>query len=45
MAPATVKDGVIDIPRRTVAVLEQREVVRVGRQLAAERGLSYMPSK
>ncbi|BDV38636.1 DUF3363 domain-containing protein [Methylocystis bryophila] len=41
---ARVKDGVISIPRRTVAVLERQEVERVGKQMAAERGLTYAPS-
>ncbi len=44
MGHATVKDGVISIPRRTVAVLERQEVERVGKRMAAERGLTYTPS-
>ena len=44
MGHATAKDGFIDIPRRTVAVLQRQEVERVGRQMAAERGLTYTPS-
>ncbi|HTR11904.1 MAG TPA: DUF3363 domain-containing protein [Roseiarcus sp.] len=44
MGHATVKDGVISIPRRTVAVLERQEVQRVGRGMAAERGLTYAPA-
>src|SRR5215475_1045035 len=35
----------IQIPGRMVAILEQREVERVGRQMAAEQGLTYNPSK
>jgi hypothetical protein len=41
---ATAKDGNVHIPVRTVATLERREVERVGRQMARERGLTYMPS-
>jgi hypothetical protein len=41
---ATAKDDFIDIPRRTVAVLQRQEVERIGRQMAAERGLTYTPS-
>jgi len=44
MGLATVKDGVISIPRRTVAVLERQEVERVGKEMAAGRGLTYTPS-
>ena len=44
MGHATAKDGFIDIPRRTVAALQRQEVERVGRQMAAERGLTYTPS-
>ena len=44
MGLASVKDGVISIPRRTVAILERQEVERVGKELAAERGLTYAPS-
>jgi hypothetical protein len=40
MGHATVNDGFISIPRRTVAVLERQEVERVGREMAAERGLT-----
>jgi hypothetical protein len=42
---ATVKDGVISISRRTVAVLARQEVERVGKEMAAERGLIYVPSE
>jgi hypothetical protein len=45
MGHATVKDGFISIPRRTVAVLERQEVERVGKEMAAERGLTYAPSR
>jgi hypothetical protein len=41
---ATAKDGFINIPHRTVAVLERQEVERVGKEMAAERGLTYAPS-
>ncbi len=44
MGYATVKDDFISIPRRTVAVLERQEVERVGKEMAAERGLTYAPS-
>ncbi|ULK98552.1 DUF3363 domain-containing protein [Bradyrhizobium sp. I71] len=42
---ATVLDGVMHIPPQTVRNLEQREVERVGRQMASERGLTFTPSK
>jgi type IV secretory pathway VirD2 relaxase len=45
MGYATVRNGAIQIPAQTVATLEQREVDRVGRQMAAERGLIFTPSK
>ena len=38
------KDGFISIPRGTVAALERQEVERVGKEMAAERGLTYAPS-
>ncbi len=44
MGQAAVKDGFISIPRRTVAALERQEVERVGKEMAAERGLTYAPS-
>jgi type IV secretory pathway VirD2 relaxase len=44
MGHATAKDGFISIPRRSVAVLERQEVERVGKEMAAERGLTYAPS-
>lgn len=44
MGHATVKDGFISIPRRTVGVLERQEVERVGKEMASERGLTYAPS-
>jgi uncharacterized protein DUF3363 len=44
MGHATAKDGFINIPHRTVAVLERQEVERVGEEMAAERGLTYAPS-
>ncbi|VTZ50281.1 Type IV secretory pathway, VirD2 components (Relaxase) [Methylocella tundrae] len=44
MGHATTKDGFISIPRRVIAALERQEVERVGREMAAERGLTYAPS-
>ncbi len=44
MGHASVKDGLISIPRRTVAALERQEIDRVGKEIAAERGLTYSPS-
>ncbi|HZV06168.1 MAG TPA: DUF3363 domain-containing protein [Gemmataceae bacterium] len=44
MGHAAVKEGVISIPRRTVATLQRQEVERVGKQMAAERGLTFAPS-
>jgi type IV secretory pathway VirD2 relaxase len=41
---ATQKDGLISVPRSTIAVLERQEVERVGRRMAMERGLTYAPS-
>jgi type IV secretory pathway VirD2 relaxase len=45
MGYASVRDGTIRIQTHTVASLEQREVDRVGRQMAAERGLTFTPNK
>lgn len=42
---AVVRNGAIQIPAHTVATLEQREVDRVGRQMASERGLTFTASK
>jgi hypothetical protein len=44
MGHASVKDGFISIPRRTVAALERQEIDRVGKEMAAEQGLTYSPS-
>jgi hypothetical protein len=44
MGHATDSGQTITIPRNTVAVQERQEVERVGKQMAAERGLSYAPS-
>jgi hypothetical protein len=44
MGLATDNGKSISVPRGAIATLEQREVERVGRQMAAERGLSYSPS-
>jgi hypothetical protein len=45
MGYGTVRNGAIQIPAHTVAGLEQRELDRVGRQMAAERGLTFTASK
>jgi type IV secretory pathway VirD2 relaxase len=45
MGYATVRNGAVQIPAHTVASLEQREVDRVGHQMAAERGLTFTPRK
>jgi type IV secretory pathway VirD2 relaxase len=45
MGYATVREGAVRIPSHTVANLEQREVDRVGREMAAERGLTFTSSK
>jgi type IV secretory pathway VirD2 relaxase len=45
MGHATTKDGFISIPRRTIAALERQEVDRAGREMAADRGLTYAPSR
>jgi type IV secretory pathway VirD2 relaxase len=44
MGYASVKDGFISIPGRTIATLERQEIDRVGKEMAAERGLTYSPS-
>ncbi|MFX6907606.1 DUF3363 domain-containing protein, partial [Acinetobacter baumannii] len=38
-------DGRIRAPKDPIARLEATEINRVGRQMAAERGLTYEPSK
>jgi type IV secretory pathway VirD2 relaxase len=45
MGHATLRRGAIQVPAQAIANLEQREVTRVGRQMAAERGLTFTPSK
>jgi type IV secretory pathway VirD2 relaxase len=45
MGHATLRRGAIQVPAQAIANLEQREVERVGRQMAAERGLTFTPSK
>jgi len=45
MGYAIVREGTIRIPPHTVANLEQREVDRVGREMASERGLTFTSSK
>jgi Protein of unknown function (DUF3363) len=42
MGLATAKDGNIHMPVSTVAPLERREVERVGKQMARDRGLTYI---
>lgn len=45
MGHATMKGGSIQVSKHAVANLERVEVERVGRQMAGERGLTYLPSK
>jgi type IV secretory pathway VirD2 relaxase len=45
MGYATVREGAIQVSAQAVANLEWREVERVGRQMATERGLTFPPSK
>lgn len=45
MGFATLRRGAIQVPAQAIANLEQREVECVSRQMAAERGLTFMPSK
>ena len=45
MGHAKAKDGHISIPRKTVAVLERREIDRIGKALAAERGRTWEPAQ
>lgn len=45
MGYTTAKGGAILVPGRAIASLEQREVERVGRQMATERSLTYTPTK
>lgn len=45
MGYATVRQGAVHIPAQAIANLEQREVERVGRRMAAERGLTFASSK
>lgn len=45
MGYATQKEGTIRISRQAVANLERQEVERVGRKMAGERGLTFVPSK
>jgi hypothetical protein len=42
---ARLDDGRIRAPKDLIARLEATEINRVGRQMAAERGLAYEPSK
>jgi type IV secretory pathway VirD2 relaxase len=43
MGLATAKDGKAHVPVHTLATLERQEVDRVGQQLAADRGLAFVP--
>jgi hypothetical protein len=45
MGYATVRNGAVQIPAHTVESLERREIDRAGHQMAAERGLTFTPSK
>jgi hypothetical protein len=45
MGYATLREGAIQVSAQAVANLEWREVERVGRQMATERGLTFTPSK
>lgn len=45
MGHATAKDGYISIPHKTVAVLERREVERIGKTLAVEYGRKWEPAQ
>ena len=45
MGYATAKNGRISIPHKTVAVLERREVERIGKALAADRGRTWEPAQ
>ncbi|WP_119165429.1 DUF3363 domain-containing protein [Algihabitans albus] len=45
MGYATAKDGYINIPHKTVAVLERQEVERIGKARAAERGRVWEPAQ
>jgi Protein of unknown function (DUF3363) len=42
MGLATAKDGNIHVPSRIVATLERLEIEQVGKQMAGERGLTYL---
>jgi hypothetical protein len=44
MGLATAKDGKAHVPVHTLATLERQEVDRVGQQMAADRGLTYVPA-
>ena len=45
MGHGTMKGGSIQVSKQAVANLERLEVERAGRQMAGERGLTYLPSK
>ena len=44
MGLAMAKDGNVRVPVDALAILERRELERVGHQMAGERGLTYMPA-
>jgi len=44
MGLATAKDGKAHVPVHTVATLERQEVDRAGQQMAADRGLAFVPA-
>jgi hypothetical protein len=44
MGLATAKDGNIRVPVHTVTTLQRQEVDRVGQQMAADRGLTFVPT-
>jgi hypothetical protein len=39
------KDGFFHVPKNLVAIMERREVERVGQEMAKERGLTFRPAK
>src|SRR6201997_410786 len=45
MGYATIREGRVRIASHTIANLEQREVDRVGREMASERGLTFTSNK
>jgi type IV secretory pathway VirD2 relaxase len=45
MGLAATKDGNIRVPVHTLTTLERQEVNRVGQQMAADRGLAFVPTR